>query len=71
MSAIFGILKFDSSAVNPRDLERMGNTLAPRRIGPSIATSALASGASSPNGTRNPAGGRARFPGAKSSENSA
>lgn len=30
MSAIFGILRFDGAAVNPRDLERMGNTLAHR-----------------------------------------
>jgi asparagine synthetase B (glutamine-hydrolysing) len=30
MSAIFGILRFDGGAVNPRDLERMGNTLAHR-----------------------------------------
>jgi hypothetical protein len=41
------------------------------RIGPSIATSAIASGASSPNGARNLDGERARFPGAKSSESSA
>ncbi|MEI9803356.1 MAG: hypothetical protein WDN48_01430 [Pseudolabrys sp.] len=30
MSAIFGILRFDSGAVAPRDLERMANTLAHR-----------------------------------------
>jgi asparagine synthase (glutamine-hydrolysing) len=30
MSAIFGILRFDGAAVNPRDLERMGNVLAHR-----------------------------------------
>ena len=30
MSAIFGILRFDDSAVNPRELERMSNTLARR-----------------------------------------
>ncbi len=30
MSAIFGILRFDGGTVNPRDLERMGNTLAHR-----------------------------------------
>ena len=30
MSAIFGILRFDGGAANPRDLERMGNTLAHR-----------------------------------------
>jgi asparagine synthase (glutamine-hydrolysing) len=30
MSAIFGILRFDGSAVSARDLERMGNTLAHR-----------------------------------------
>ncbi len=30
MSAIFGILRFDGGAASPRDLERMGNTLAHR-----------------------------------------
>jgi asparagine synthase (glutamine-hydrolysing) len=30
MSAIFGILRFDEAVVNPRDLERMSNTLAYR-----------------------------------------
>lgn len=30
MSAIFGILRFDGAPVNPRDLVRMGNTLAHR-----------------------------------------
>jgi len=30
VSAIFGILRFDGAAVNPRDLERMSNTLAHR-----------------------------------------
>jgi asparagine synthase (glutamine-hydrolysing) len=30
MSAIFGILRFDGQEVSPRDLERMGNTLAHR-----------------------------------------
>ncbi len=30
MSAIFGILRFDGGAVDPRDLERMGNALAHR-----------------------------------------
>jgi asparagine synthase (glutamine-hydrolysing) len=30
MSAIFGILRFDGAEVNPRELERMSNTLAHR-----------------------------------------
>ena len=30
MSAIFGILRFDGGEVSPRDLERIGNRLAPR-----------------------------------------
>ncbi|MDB5706336.1 MAG: hypothetical protein JWN66_3452, partial [Sphingomonas bacterium] len=30
MSAIFGILRFDGEPVPPRDIERMGNTLAHR-----------------------------------------
>jgi hypothetical protein len=51
-----------------RRISAMAPALA--RIGPSMPMSAIASGASSPSGTRSLDRERARFPGAASSENS-